>query len=151
MHRVLNSWWVGDYPIRLTREGNKWKVKSQPSETEATQWLEECRLADQVFASRKDALHAAEIALAMPGAPEPIDQPKCVRISPGRYRLAGDLVAARKPANNRHLGWDIMQPEEGHQWGRIIGSAQSLWRAAWIAHMRHIERDEERAVGVRGH
>lgn len=110
---------------------------SQPSEVEANRWLQQTRLSEQRFQTRRQALDALIMALEMPEAIQPLKKPTCKRIGPGRYRLAGELIASRKPSATQHLGWDIVAPEKGHDWGRIVGSAQSLWRAAWIAQVRH--------------
>lgn len=149
LHHILGSWWVGEYPLRLMKERDHWRVLSQPSEIKATIWLKESGLADQRFRTRRDAFESLMLALEMEGSPKPSGKPTCTRLGPGHYRLAGGLVARRREPRK----WDVLKLEGAgsKQWERPVGSAQSLWRAAWLAQARFDDREPRPFPQVRGH
>lgn len=142
LHRVLGSWWVGNYPLRLTQEGRLWAILAHPGEIAAQSWLRDSRLSANRFSSRRDALSALMLALEMPGAVEPMPDPYCRHLGDGLYALAGELRASRIPSGD---GWIILTSDS-----RQVGHAGSLWRAAWIAQVR-FDDAKPRFAAPRGH
>lgn len=143
LHRMLNWWWVGQYPLLLCREtiewheaprAHRWRIMSAGWSTETKTWLAKTGLVNQRFETRRDALEATAVALEMPGAPSPQDRPICRAIGDGRYQLAGEFVAER---DDRDRGWFVRKGD------KTSAHAQTLWQAAGIAYNRHQREAEE--------
>ena len=132
LHRVLDYWCVGEYPLRLVKDHRGWLVRGQITEIKAHQWLEEIGLGQQSFTRRSDALQALQVALTRPDAPLTKGPPYYRPIEEGVYQLTGDFLArpSHRPLLDHQSRWQVWEQQY------MICYAATLWRAAWIAQNR---------------
>lgn len=155
LHKAVNCYWVGDYPLQISGYGTEWKIHSMThggaQHGSVMAWMSgPSGLGKTVYASRRAALLAIFAALGESNAPAAYPPAPCRRKATGVYQLAGSWTATRDSKNRR---WRL---EDGQN---VAGWASSLWRAAQIAEQQtksepkagSSKKRTANAIGRRGH